>query len=89
MNDNVYSDFVDVDGSSVQIFAMQLDTDKLVWSIGSTTHSVGIQLGDSTVQSKKTLKQMRKAIDGAIKFMNDKQKQIDVEKGKNNDADKK
>lgn len=89
MNDKVYSEFVDVAGSSIQIFAMQLDTDKLVWSIGSTTHSVAIQMGDTTKDSVKTLKQMRKSIDGAIKFMNGRQKQINVEKGKKNDESKK
>lgn len=89
MNDNAYSEFVNVDESSVQIFAMLLDTDKIVWSISSTTHSVSFNLGDNSADAIKTLKEMRKKIDGAIKFMNEKQKQIDVAKGKNNDAGKK
>lgn len=89
MNENAYSEFADVSGSSIQVFAMQLDGDKLVWSIGSNTGGVGAQIGDSTTDAVKSLKQLKKQIDGAVKFMNDKQKQINDAKGKMNDDSKK
>lgn len=85
MNENTYSEFATVDGSNVQMFAMQLDGDKLVWSLGGTTGGVGAQIGDSTPNAVHSLKQLKKQIDGAVKFMNDKQKQINDAKGKIND----
>lgn len=89
MNENAYSEFANVDGSNVQVFAMQLDGDKLVWSIGGTTGGVGVQIGDSTPNAVNSLKQLKKQIDGAVKFMNDKQKQINGAKGKTNDDSEK
>jgi hypothetical protein len=88
MNENAYSEFANVDGSNVQVFAMQLDGDKLVWSIGGTTGGVGAQIGDSTPNAVNSLKQLNKQIDGAVKFMNDKQKQINDGKVKNDDDTK-
>lgn len=88
MNENAYSEFANVDGSNVQVFAMQLDGDKLVWSIGGTTGGVGAQIGDSTANAVNSLKQLKKQIDGAVKFMNDKQKQINDGKVKNDDDTK-
>jgi hypothetical protein len=88
MNENAYSEFANVDGSNVQVFAMQLDGDKLVWSIGGTTGGVGAQIGDSTPNAVNSLKQLKKQIDGAVKFMNDKQKQINDGKVKNDDDTK-
>lgn len=86
MNENTYSEFATVDGSNVQVFAMQLDGDKLVWSIGGTTGGVGAQIGDSTSNAVQSLKQLKKQVDGAVKFFNDKQKQINDAKGKNDDG---
>lgn len=79
MSDNAYSEFVNVEGSSVQVFAMRLDGDKLVWSISSTTGGVGATIGDSSEQAVKSLKQLKQQINGAIKFFNDKQKEINDE----------
>lgn len=86
MNDNHYSEFTNVDGSNVQVFAMQLDGGKLVWSIGANTGGIGAQITDNTSDAVNTLKQLKKQVDGAVKFMNDKQKEIHVAKGKNNDV---
>lgn len=85
MSENSFAEYSTVDGCSVQMFAMLLDTDKLVWSISSGTGGVGVQIGDSTPAAVESLKQLRKSIDGAIKFMNDKQKEINGGKEKNND----
>jgi prefoldin subunit 5 len=82
MNENVYSEFSDVAGSTVQVFAMKLDGDKLVWSIGSKQNGIGVEIGDTTTEAVKSLKQLKKQIDGAIKFMNDKQKEIHDETAK-------
>ncbi len=79
MNPNVYSEFSEVDGSNIQVFAMMLDGGKLVWSIGSKQNGIGVEIGDSTAQAVKSLKHLKKQIDGAIKFMNDKQKEINDE----------
>jgi len=86
MNPNTYSEFAKVDGSNIQVFAMQLDGDKLVWSIGGTTGGIGVQIGDSTSDAVKSLKELKKQIDGAVKFFNDKQKEINDAKGKNDDG---
>jgi hypothetical protein len=88
MNENAYSEFANVDGSNVQVFAMQLDGDKLVWSIGGTTGGVGAQIGDSTANAVNSLKQLKQQIDGAVKFMNERQKKINDEKAKSNDEPK-
>lgn len=85
MNENSYSEFANVDGSNVQVFAMQLDGGKLVWSIGGTTGGIGAQIGDSTPAAVESLKQLKKQIDGAVKFMNAKQKEFDGGKAKSND----
>lgn len=85
MNDNAYSEFANVAGSSIQVFAMQLDGGKLVWSVGSTTNGIGVQIGDNTEDAVKSLKQLKTQIDGAVKFMNAKQKEINGGKAKNND----
>ena len=85
MNENAYSEFANVDGSSVQVFAMRLDGDKLVWSIGGTTGGIGAQIGDSTPNAVNSLKQLKKQIYGAVIFFNDKQKEINDGKGKIND----
>lgn len=85
MNDNAYSEFANVAGSSIQVFAMQLDGGKIVWSIGSTTNGIGVQIGDNTEDAVKSLKQLKTQIDGAVKFMNAKQKESNGGKAKNND----
>lgn len=78
MSDN-YSEFATVAGTNVQVFAMRFEDGKQVWSIGSDSNAVGVRIGDTTDQATKSLKELRKAIDGAIKFMNDKQKEINDE----------
>jgi hypothetical protein len=72
MSDN-YSEFANVAGTNVQVFAMRFEDGKQVWSIGADTNGVGVRIGDTTEESVKSLKQLRTAINGAIKFMNDKQ----------------
>lgn len=82
MNENAYSEFADVAGTSIQVFAMKLEDGKIVWSIGSNQNGIGVQIGDSTADGVKSLKRLKKQIDGAIKFMNDKQKEIHDETAK-------
>lgn len=77
-----YSEFADVAGTSIQVFAMKLDDDKLVWSIGSNQNGIGAQIGDSTPDALKSLTRLKKQVDGAVKFMNDKQKEINDESKK-------
>ena len=72
MSDN-YSEFANVAGTNIQVFAMRFEDDKKVWSIGADSNGIAVRIGDTTEQSVESLKQLRKAIDGAIKFMNDKQ----------------
>lgn len=85
MNENAYSEFANVAGSSIQVFAMVLDGGKIVWSVGSTTNGIGVQIGDNTDEAVESLKKLKQQIDGAVKFMNGKQKEINDAKGKNND----
>ena len=80
MSDN-YSEFANVAGTNIQVFAMRFEDNKQVWSIGADSNALAVRIGDTTEQSVESLKQLRKAIDGAIKFMNDKQ-------GKTNDESK-
>lgn len=75
MNENVYSEFSDVAGTSIQTFAMEVESGKLVWSIGSKQNGIGVEISDSSADAVKSLKQLKKSIDGAIKFINDKQKE--------------
>lgn len=89
MNENTYSEFATVEGSNIQMFAMQLDGDKLVWLLGGTTGGVGAQIGDSSANAVKSLKELKRQIDGAVKFMNAKQKEINGAKGKINDGTQK
>jgi hypothetical protein len=73
MNQNAYSEFADVAGTNIHVFAMKLEDGKIVWSIGSKQNGIGVEISDSTPDAVKSLKQLKKQIDGAIKFMNDKQ----------------
>lgn len=81
MSDN-YSEFANVAGTNIQVFAMRFDDDKQVWSIGGDGNGIGLRIGDTTENSVKSLKELRKAIDGAIKFMNDKQEKTNDESKK-------
>lgn len=73
MNDKTYSEFAEVAGTNIHVFAMQLEDGKIVWSIGSKQNGIGVEISDSTPNGIKSLKRLKKQIDGAIKFMNDKQ----------------
>lgn len=78
MSEN-YSEFATVAGTNVQVFAMRFEDGKQVWSIGSDSGCVGVRIGDTTEESIKSLKELRNAINGAIKFMNVKQEKTNDE----------
>lgn len=79
MNEQAYSEFAEVAGTNIHVFALQLEDGKIVWSIGSKQNGIGVEISDSTADGVKSLKRLKKQIDGAIKFMNDKQGKINDE----------
>lgn len=79
MNNEPYSDHMTIGDTRMMVFAMQHEDGKNAWIISSTDHAVQIQLSGTGENAMSELKQLRKGIDGAIKFFNDK-------KGKNDDA---
>lgn len=79
MNNNTYAEYTEIAGSLIQIFAMQLDSNKLVWSISSNTHGISIQINDNTENAVQSLKDLHRAIDGAINFLDVKQKEVNDE----------
>lgn len=89
MNPNEpYAEFVDLGESRLMVFAAQYE-DTSSWSIGTTSgQHVGVQIGSNTVNSLEELKRLKKAIDGAVKFYDNINKQNDA-KGKINDEVKK
>jgi prefoldin subunit 5 len=82
MNNNPYSEFAEVAGTNIHVFALQLEDGKIVWSIGSKQNGIGVEISDSSTEAVDSLKRLKKQIDGAIKFMNDKQKEIHDETAK-------
>jgi hypothetical protein len=84
-----YSEHFTIGDSRMMVFAMQHEDGKNAWIMSSTDHSVEIQISGHGEKAVAELKRMRKAIDGAVKFFNDKQKQNNVGKGKKNDESKK
>lgn len=74
-----YSEFVNVNGTNIQVFAMKFDDEKKTWSIGAENNGIGIRINDTTENPVQSLKELRKTIDGAIKFLNDKQGKINDE----------
>lgn len=89
MNPNEpYAEFVDLGASRLMVFATQYEHDNtLSWSIGTTSgQNVGIQIGSNDQQAFEQLKQLKKAVDGAYKYLNDKQQKSNGVKGKNDDG---
>jgi hypothetical protein len=89
MNTNEpYAEFVDLGTNRLMVFANQFEHDgTLSWSIGTTSgQNVGVQIGSNDQQSFEQLKQLKKAVDGAYKFLNDKQQKSHGTKGKNDDG---
>jgi len=82
--DENFAEYVDLGTQRLQIFAMRSDG-KSIWSISNMSGNIDISIKSMDADALQQLKNIRKAIDGAIKFMNDKPKDIDVAKGKNND----
>jgi len=80
-----YSEHFTVGDSRMMVFAMQHDDGKLAWIISSTDHNVQIQISGQDVAGLHELKDLKKAVDGAIKFLNDKHKEFNGGKEKNND----
>lgn len=74
-----------VGDSEIMTFAMQHQDGKLAWIISSTNHNVQIQISGHDVAGLHELKDLRKAIDGAVKFLNDKHKEFNGGKEKIND----
>ena len=92
MNPNEpYAEFVDLGTNRLMVFANQFEHDSTMsWSIGTTSgQNVGVQIGSNDQQALEQLKQLKKAVDGAVKFLNDKQQKSHDMKGKNDDGVKK
>ena len=81
-----FSEHLTVGDSRMMVFAMQHEDGKNAWIISSTDHAVQIQLSGTGDNALAELKQLRKAIDGAVKFFNDKQQKSHDMKGKNDDG---
>lgn len=88
MNNNNFSEHVTIVDSSIMVFAMQHATGDLVWSIGLNSHSVGFQLMDTSKSSIESLKELRKAINGAIKFLDEASKKSNDSMDNINDENK-
>lgn len=80
-----YSEHFTVGDSRMMVFAMQHEDGKLAWIVSSTDHNVQIQISGQDSAGLIELKDFRKAIDGAVKFLNEKQKEFNGGKEKNND----
>jgi hypothetical protein len=90
MNENMnepYAEFVDLGTNRLMVFANRFEADgSISWSIGTTSgQNVGVQIGSNSQNALAELKQLKKAIDGAVKFHDNINKQNDA-KGKNNDG---
>mgnify|MGYP001600986584 CR=1 len=70
--DEPYSHHLTVGDSNMMVFAMQHQDGNNAWVISSTDHSVQIQLTGGGANAVTELKELRKGIDGAIKFFNDR-----------------
>lgn len=80
MNNEPFSEHIEIGDSRMMVFAMQHADGKNAWVISSTNHNVQIQVSGSTGEKAAAeLKQLRKAIDGAIKFFNDKKEKTNDE----------
>lgn len=66
----------------MMVFAMQHQDGNNAWIISSTDHSVQIQLSGNGANAVAELKELRKGIDGAIKYFNDKQEKTNDESKK-------
>lgn len=90
-NHEPYAEFVDLGTNRLMVFATQYEHDGSVsWSIGTTSgQNVGVQIGSNDKYALEQLKQLKKSIDGAVKYLNDKQQKTNVAKGKINDGTQK
>lgn len=83
--DEPYCEFVELGANRMMVFATKHFDGSDAWSIGTTSGAhVGVQIGSNDVHSLTDLKQLKKAVDGAVKYL-DAQNKKDVAKGKNND----
>jgi hypothetical protein len=83
--DENFAEYVDLGTQRLQIFAMRSYEHKPIWSIRNMGGNVEVSIKSIDADAVQQLKNMRKAIDGAIKFLNDKPKEIDDAKGNIND----
>lgn len=81
---------VTLGGAKVYVFASHTDImHRDFWSISVGNDNTEIAFKSMDENSMAQLKQLRKSIDGAIKFLNDRQVQNNVQERKNHDAKKK